>query len=353
MRYFVSPDAYGDVFVVPARVADEKLLLASGLQLKVLLLFLREKAADESAFGSLADRVGTSIGEFKDALDFWVGEGVLGREASAAVAGVTPPKRSAPAEQPAKATAAPAVPASGSRRSFGDAPKLSATQIAARIEEDESIATLLKESQSTLGRTIGPADQGVLINLHDFYGLPVELIMTICGYAVNAKKGSDTKYIWELGKEWAQQGITNLTDAATYLEQEEKIDAFWAALDVKTGGVVGSLKRNNRPAVRRWLFDMAFSDEMIFLAFTVTEKHTQKFGFAYMNRVLERWFAQGLKTPAQVVAREEDSNSAQSGSQTAAADPSAASAAGESYDIAAAQRKARAGVPVYRKKKKN
>ena len=42
-----------------------------------------------------------------------------------------------------------------------------------------------------LGRTIGTGDQSSLILLHDYYGLPIEVILCICEYAGTKGKSAN------------------------------------------------------------------------------------------------------------------------------------------------------------------
>ena len=52
----------------------------------------------------------------------------------------------------------------------------------------------------------------------------------------------------------------------------------------------------------KWLTVWCFSDAMLQHAQTLTMEHCDKFSTAYMDRILERWHAEGIRTPDRIAA---------------------------------------------------
>ena len=79
--------------------------------------------------------------------------------------------------------------------------------------------------------------------------------------------------------------------------------------------------------LRRWSNEFGFDIEMIYLAYEEMANHTNKISFAYMNKVLQNWHDEGIKTPAQL-----EKSKAEKKAETKAK-PKPGSGYAASYDI--------------------
>lgn len=272
------------VFVVPEDVADKHLRLASGVQLKVLLWLSRHDGAyDETA---LAEAIGASAADCRDAVRYWMEAGVLvGPETM-----VTPP-----AVVPA-VTPVAAVPV---QRPQAVKPQM--PQVIKRRDESPEFSYLLDTVSARLGRPLSPGDMETLLYLFDTAGLPAEVVLMAVGYAAAAERCS-MRYIEKIALDWADQGIVTMQQAEEHLCQMERQQQALVHVTETCGleklprGVVA------RDAAVKWIFEWKMSDEVLRLAYDICYKKTGKFEARYMDRVLENWHEQGANTAEKVEA---------------------------------------------------
>ena len=202
MSIRVAPELLGRVFFVPKSIVDEHLVqdLAGGLAMS---------AADVS-----------------DALQYWFTTGVLVRDAApegVAVQPTTPPAATGPVPYTRGSTAGAGTtspaPAPAQRTApqqpLLDVPDIVPTYetVAARLLEDPALKAMFQEVQALMGKTIGYDTQAKFIMMHDTYGLPPEVILTIVDYSV--KKGKGIGYMCKVGKNWAEEGVTPSSRASS------------------------------------------------------------------------------------------------------------------------------------------
>ena len=303
MSIRVAPELLGRVFFVPKAIVDEHLAYVTGQQLKVLLYVLRHTGEDLEV-GDLAGGLAMSAADVSDALQYWLTTGVLVRDGESESAAQTP---SANGPQPyrrkgesgAGKTAQPAEP-----KQLLDVPDIVPTYetVAARLVEDPELKAMFQEVQALMGKTIGYDTQAKFIMMHDTYGLPPEVILTIVDYSV--KKGKGIGYMCKVGKNWAEEGVTTLEDANEKLEKIANTDRAWAEFTGLFSKDAPKATDNRLAYVRKWRFTFGQSSELIYHAYETMVEAIDKVNFNYMDKILTRWNEEGLRTPQDVLAAE-------------------------------------------------
>ncbi len=351
--YKINPAKYNGVTVMPSEIAEKYLILSSASQLKVIIYAF-------SCSGSLfdvpacADATGINEEEVKDALSYWKDMGfVLFEEESAvfeqkaeAVPAATQISVSLPDNPPSKVSKVPA----------NNPSKLTYNEICTRIDESEEVRLLLNEAQLRLGRTIGTGDQSSLILLHDYYGLPVEVILTICEYARTKGKSTNTNYIYKIGVDWSQREIDTIDRADEELKNIEKINGIWAEFCISAGIKDSRPTSSQEKYLSQWSDEWKFTVPMLVLAFEEMKTHTEKISYSYMHKVLSSWHTKGIDTPEKVVDEQEKfmrekeqkayEKTLSKKEKDVKPDPTA------SYDIQRAEMRAKTSVPKVRKREK-
>lgn len=305
MNFSINPLKYGSVFVLPAEITDKYMKTCSGAFVKVLLVLYRVAPAELDA-AALASRAGVSPDDAADALLFWEKEGFI--KASGAEIPQTELKTEIkeelkPAQEPdlpreaapVQTEAPPAVKKTKLR------PVLpSYKQVHDRIVESSDVRVLFSEAQEYLGRTIGLADQSSLLLLYDYYGLPTDIILMICGYASQQGKSGNMRYITAVGESWSEREIDTDEKAQAELKRLESTDAHWEQLRSVTG--IRSVKptKTQGEYVSKWYEAMGFTTEMLGIAFAKMSERTEGMSFSYMDKILSRWHEAGIKTPEAV-----------------------------------------------------
>ena len=298
MSIRVSPDQWGSVFAVPSAVVDEHIRMANGQQLKVLLYVLRHSGEDLEV-QDLSAGLGMSEADVSDAMQYWLSTGFLTRTDLPAAT-----SRETGAPKPYTRGNAGASP-KGAQKALVDIPDNivpTYETVAARLLEDETLKGLFREVQARMGKTIGYDTQAKLLMMHDTYGLPPEVILTIVEYSVN--KGKGPSYMCKVAKNWAEEGITTLEDAMEKLEQLARTDRAWTEF-VSLITVDPPKQTGARLAlVHKWRFTFGQSPELMFLAYEKTLEAINKQNFNYMDKMLTRWNEEGLRTPQDVLKAE-------------------------------------------------
>lgn len=293
MDYRVAP--FGSVwssgiFNVPNDLVDKYLKIASEYQLKALLFILRNGGQSSSA--QIAKALGQTVGDIDDLLELWIEEGVLSADGQAPVI---------PQQQTEQKSEIKVV------KETLSAPRLTPKDVVSAIRDSEDIAFLLNEAQVILGRTISHAEQEMLINMVNYYGLKVEVIMMILEFYRSEKekgKSIGIAYVNAMAKNWADEGINSIADAEEKLQDIAKSDRLWNEIVAITG------IRHRRPTVKQrdmvnaWFAD--FDITMITLAADIMKENIAEPKLSYMNTILKKWKKKDISTPAQVQAEQEE-----------------------------------------------
>ena len=347
-EYQVNPAAYGGVTVLPSEIVEKHLKLAGLAQLKVILCAFASAGKPITA-EEAAETAGIAPEDAADALDYWKDKGLLLERGE--------PAPLAP-EEAARPEAAEAAPA----KVFAQVKptRLRRDEIARRTVESPEVGFLFTEAQARLGRTIGDGDQSSLLLLHDYYGLPVEVILAICEYAKTHGKANNMNYIYTVGMDWSKREIDNLERADEELRLLESIHARWGEFCQATGMRAAKPTAAQAKLFGVWIDEWHFPMSVIALAFEEMSKNTAgKISFPYINKVLANWHMHGVQTPEAVSEeqkrfneKKEQAAAEKSKGYNARTKPAETYSQPASYDIDLAEQKAKTSVPKLVKKEK-
>lgn len=293
MDYRVAP--FGEIwqngmFNVPSDIVDRYIRLASEYQLKALLFIFRNNGRSSSA--QIAKALGQTVGDIDDLLEFWIDEGVLFIDGQAVV-------QSAPVSDKSdeNITEKPAKP----KKETLSAPRLSPKDIVTAQKENEDICVLLNEAQVILGRTISQAEQEMLVNMVNYYGLKVEVIMMILEFYRSERergKALGVSFVNTMAKDWADEGINTVADAEAKLQSIAHSDRLWNEIVAITGIKHRRPTSKQREMIAKWFED--FDITMVTLASDIMKENIPEPKLQYMNSILNKWKKKGITTPAQV-----------------------------------------------------
>ena len=291
MDFIINPTKWNKSFAVPSEVVDDYIKLAGSVQIKVLLWMMRHSAEDKS-IDELSSAIGVSAPDCIDALNFWKETGIFISSESEIKPEVVPAEKPVIKKETPKVNNTKILPEI-------EVVKPTVEQIVARGGESEEIRFLFQEAQMRLGKTIGHDGQAVLLMMHDAYGLPVEVIVTIIEYCVSVGKTS-TSYIAKIGKDWGEREIDTLEKADEVINELKASDEMWGEFRIRTGISTPRPTAAQMKYLNRWKNEFNFSMEMILLAYEETANNIQKMSFPYMDKILKNWFEEGLRTPNDV-----------------------------------------------------
>lgn len=290
--YKLNPECYGTMFAIPASVTDTYLAEASGNSIKTLLKIFRNPSGVVSV-SEISEALSLSADEVLSALDYWVAKGILlftdeGGNVKFVPKAKTP---EAPSKQNTDSLPAPAKSVASEPIVL---PKPTMEQIAARIQEDETVRSLLTEAQGILGRTFGLDMQATLLMLFDTYGLQKEVILTLIQHLADNGRGS-TANILRIGKIWAEREINTLDAANEYIQNDSAVNRLFTEFRIATGISNPKPTQKQSEYLLSWM-QMHISMELLIQAYEETVERTGKPSFAYMDKILKNWHNDGLKT---------------------------------------------------------
>lgn len=291
MAYKLSLNMRGLFFSVPTDVVDSGFKLCGGAQLKVLLLALRENVEEISPL-DYSKKLGLSVGDVKDALDYWAGRGYFIKEddspsLSTAKAHFEIVKDNPPDIKVDKPTAIK-VPTSEEPVRI----KPTMRDVEKYKNDNPSIAFALEQSEAIMGKAFSSSDTATMVWLMQWAGMSADVLVTLVEYCRLCGKTS-MRYVEKTAISWLEDGIDTIEEA------EEKMHAL-----AEEKGWEGTIKKilciSSRPLstkehafVKSWK-DEGFSEELIALAYQRTLDGAGKLSFPYLNRVLVNWKAKGI-----------------------------------------------------------
>lgn len=323
MSYLLNLGAWNSVFAVPTTLVDRHLKLAGSVQLKALLWVLRHsgEAVDEE---TLSAALGVSKADVADAMLYWQECGLIVRGGSGEFLPAGEPAAQESGSAPvsaatgAQATVTPAsVPSSAQlpEPAAKPAPVLPTRPqkpdnafVAKRIAESEEIAMLMQESQVILGRLINNGDSSTLLMMHDYLGLPTDVILMLLQYTVSIGK-SNMRYIEKAAINWADEEINTHEKAEEKIRRLNESSKAWGVVEQTLGIARRSPTKQETELASRWINEWRFSPDMIREAYERCVNQTGKLSLRYMHKILERWQREGILTLEQA-RREQEQKSA-------------------------------------------
>ncbi|MBP3435657.1 MAG: DnaD domain protein [Clostridia bacterium] len=309
------------VFILPEEVADKHLRLAGEIPLKVLLWLSRHGGVYEDE--ACAQAVGVSIPECRDAVRYWVQEGVLlGDEAAAPTTEAVKSKAEASSTSKRSVTRPQAV-------------KPQLPEVVDLRNNDAEFAYLEDEVGARLGRALAPADRETLMYLYQTAGMPASVILMVIGYAAAVKK-LNMRYIEKVALDWADRDVLTIAAAEEHLCRLERSQQALRHVQTVCGLDKPPTGAAAFAAAEKWIYDWNTPDDILRQAYEVCCQKVGKFQAGYMTRVLENWREQGADTVQRIADLSADSKKA---GKKAAPD--------SEYETMVEQY-----IPIYKKKKK-
>ena len=280
MNYRINPSAFSAVFTVPAEVADRHLKLARGEHIKVLLYIMRNMTVPINT-SVIAEAVGISEYDVKEALLYWADAGILICDGDLKENAEIKPKTVNRAQKPTR------------------------RDVARRGNEDEKISYLLRETQMRLGRNLKSNETGTLVWLYDDEGLDVSLILMIVQYAAAHNK-ANIRFIESTAVDWINKGIDTVADADAELNRMAMGDQAWKIVSSAFGLERRKPSKKETELSLLWVNDWKMSKEMLEAAYEECVYAKSKFSFPYTAKIIDSWHEKGFKTPNDIQKSKQD-----------------------------------------------
>lgn len=270
MQFRALTDSGKVEFTVPSNAVDLHIKSASGIYFKILLVLLRNESNNLTS-ERICELTGIPKDEIDEAVRYWIRCKIL---PESVIDGI---------ENKSQVYSAP------------DKVTLDAKEISKLKDTNCEIAFLFTSAELIFARPITATEQKALVSMHEWLGLPVDVILMLIDYCFMINKKS-IRYIEKVAVGWADSGII------THELAEEKIKALKEADErsskVKSAfGIYGrSLTATELKYIKKWFETYEMPFDMIMAAYEITVSNTGKISFAYIDKILVSWSQKGYKT---------------------------------------------------------
>ncbi len=192
-----------------------------------------------------------------------------------------------------------------SRIAPGERPTYSERDVLTAMDGDDSFRGLYGEVQRLLGRSLNTEELKILLGFVRYLGMTPDLISVLVCYCKDRarQKGSmrnpSLRMIEKEAYAWAERGIDTVEEAAAFIQAQNvrnsRLYRLMNILQIRGRSLTAAEERY----AQSWL-DMGVDEEMITMAYERTCLNTGGLNWAYMNKILQRWHQQGLRTAEDV-----------------------------------------------------
>ena len=299
--------AWRSVFAVPSAIVDEGLKFADGVKLKVLLYVLRNAERDLD-LSDISKATGVNVTDIPEALEYWVNMDVLKKSDGeySPVDSEKEIKQENDSIKEAKTAEQIAATVEEQKQRFvvTKPQKPDYVFTSQRLAVDEELKILVGEAQAVLGKTLSNSDIATLLMLKDTCGLRLDVILMLIQYCVSIDKGN-MRTVEKIGVSWADEGINSVEAADNRIASAHHANKCFSLVSSVFGMKnVGSPTKKQLEFCTRWVGEWKFSVPMLREAYERCVDSKGEMKFSYIDGILKKWYAQGIKNPEELKASE-------------------------------------------------
>ena len=187
----------------------------------------------------------------------------------------------------------------------GERPSYSERDVLEAMDGDVDFRSLYGEVQRLLGRSLNTEELKILLGFVRYLGMTPELVSVLVCYCKERARSRGSlrnpslRTIEKEAYAWAERGIDSVEDAAAFIQAQNvrnsRLQRLMNLLQIRGRNLTAAEERY----AQNWL-DMDLSEELISMAYERTCLNTGGLNWAYMNKILQRWHEQGLRTAEDV-----------------------------------------------------
>lgn len=275
-----------DILTLPASVIA-LIDKAKKFDIKVLLLLASsEKYRDSKYVSKIASELGCEESDVETSVAFWNGAGLL-NVLNLGEVKPTVPKKEKTNEEPTVTVA--------KRAKVTELPQYTSAELNALLKKHKNIISLIDECQNILGKIFTASEIKVLMGLVDYLGLDNDYILVLMHHSAR-KDLKSMRYIEKMAVSCLDEGYTEASVLQEALYAKEEV----MDLENQIRNVFGMGSRKftskEKKQVDTWISNYKFTLEIIEKAYEITIGATNKPSIHYANAILEKWYAEGVRT---------------------------------------------------------
>ena len=249
---------------------------------KDIRILIELAAAPNATSAAIAAAAGISAAEVEASLAFWRGTGVLTVVEGEQIT-------SAPTAE------APAVKVVAEK----GLPSYSTEELSEVLSRRTELAQLVNDAQQAFGKVFNTHEIAIIAGLADYLGLDEEYILLLLTHCRNMEKKS-LRYVEKMAITLHDEGVHNAEELEARLHNIEIMASACGKVRALFGISSRALTTKEKAMIEKWICVMRYDEEMLRRAYEITVDSTNKPSIPYANSILERWYAEGYRTLADV-----------------------------------------------------
>ncbi|MDD4327522.1 MAG: DnaD domain protein [Eubacteriales bacterium] len=178
-----------------------------------------------------------------------------------------------------------------------------------RNEREKMMADISKTFFSGL---MSPSWYYEIESWFDRYGFEAQVVYALFNECKRRKKLDSKAYISKVAANWSSHGVRTYDDLNKYSVTYDKIGVIGRKVGQK---MRKKITEYDEEIIQKWVEKMAYDFDVIDIALRKTSKLANP-NLEYSNKLLEEWFANGLKTASEVASYEADKSARYSRNRT-------------------------------------
>ena len=174
-------------------------------------------------------------------------------------------------------------------------PSYDSVEVAKHIALNEALSEMVQVAQELLAKTLSASELETLFWLNDELGFSPEAILLILDYCISMDK-RNMKYIEKVAISWHEKGIISTDSIMENIALEEEKNTTAYKLRKAMGIADRPITAPEEAFLSKWCDEFQIPEDMIILAYEQCLLNTSKLSFPYMDKIIERWHQQGIKT---------------------------------------------------------
>lgn len=271
---------------VPVEFIENFLTEANGAYVKVYLYILNLAVQGRSmSSADIAKKLNLIESDVMNAFDYWKKLGVITESGNSILIGSGDSVSSTPAVS-----------------NSGEKPDYDSLAVSASIQENSALSDMMQLAQEIFGRILSNTEMETLYWFYDGLNFSPEAILLLLEFCVSKGK-ANIKYIEKVALSWHEQGATEADRVFEIVKEDESRNGYLYSMKKIMGISDRNLSQSEEQFLTKWRSEKGMSEEMVALAYEYCILQTAKLSFPYMDKIIERWFKQGIKD---IAAAEED-----------------------------------------------
>lgn len=275
------------------------------LKILITLMMAADSEGEVPESFSVEEALSLSKAEVDASLKFWRGAGVI---SGARASGGAKAKKPEPVAEPEKVAIATAH-REGAVETSSNLTSYASAELATLLERRKVTAEFIDEAQRVFGKTFNSYDTSIVVGIVDRLGFDEEAVLAILAYVTRlGKKG--LRYAEKVALALYDDGYTTSHEVSERIAVIERSKEEIHKIKQLFGIGGRELSRTEKSLFEKWTQKFEYDIEIVRLAYDITVDAIQKPVPKYADSILERWYAEGLRTAESIESFEKNKKTA-------------------------------------------